>query len=467
MPTRELVTQAKDVFDICASAFSSESDRRRVKIETAIGSGSFKREQSQLMEQHLVYDPAGYKAHIAALDAKWQPQEGDDDLEIDELCGEETLPPLQDHVVKPAPKIDILICTPGRIVEHLKTTPGFTLKDLKWLVVDEADKLLDQSFQQWLDVVMEQLPKPSRFGRQEHIRKVILSATMTRDIGQLNGFKLYRPKLVVLDNSTPPPPSPPPAPLPHAPEPSQGHILPDRLVESATKVEDETIKPLYLLEILRRQDLLKSADENVPAPVGDSPKSSSDEETDSNISGHEPMDLDTEASTSTTLHGVLIFTNSNESALRLGRLITLLEPTSASSVATLTSTTRSSARTAALKSFKSRKLSILVASDLVSRGLDLTKLAYVINYDMPSSINNYVHRVGRTARGRSPGSAWTLFTGREARWFWNEIARSSAIQRVADAKVERVNIKAKHFHEERAKYEEALEELKKEAGSSK
>jgi ATP-dependent RNA helicase DDX51/DBP6 len=459
VPTRELVTQARDVSEICASAFSGERDRRRVKIGIAIGSGNFKSEQSQLMEQHLVYDPAGYKAHIAALDAKWQPQEGDSDLEIDELCGEETLPPLQDHVVKPAPKIDILICTPGRLVEHLKSTPGFSLQDLKWLVVDEADKLLDQSFQQWLDVVMEQLPKPSRFGRQEHVRKVILSATMTRDIGQLNGFKLYRPKLVVLEGS----------PSENVDEAAQGHVLPDLLVESAIKVEDETIKPLYLVEILRRQDLLNK---NVPAAVGDSLDSesnlSSDDEVDDEADGFVPdaMDLDNEASSSTP-HGVLIFTNSNESALRLGRLIALLEPTSASSVATLTSTTRNSTRRAALKSFQSGKLSILVASDLVSRGLDLPDLAHVINYDVPSSITSYVHRVGRTARAGKPGQAWTLFTGSEGKWFWNEVARSSAIRRLADAKIARVNIKSSHFDGERVMYEEALEALKKEASSKK
>ncbi|TVY43873.1 ATP-dependent RNA helicase [Lachnellula subtilissima] len=460
VPTRELVTQLKDVSDICASAFSSERDRRRVKIGTAIGSGNFKSEQSTLMDQHLTYDPKKYQALITRLNSKWQ---ADSDADYEYLFGEEeSAPALPDHVSESSSRIDVLICTPGRLVEHLKSTPGFSLQDLTWLIVDEADKLLDQSFQQWLDVVIGQLPQPSTFGRREHIRKIILSATMTKDVGQLNSLKLYRPKLIVLEGPT------------STEAYDGGHVLPSLLIESAIKVEDEGIKPLYLLEILKRQSLLVPAKSHSTSPT-DSSESESDTSDDEaptlqNLSiSPEPVDgnTPTEFEITATPRGVLIFTKSNESALRLGRLIAILEPDSSALVATLTSTTRNSTRRAALRSFQSGKLSILVASDLVSRGLDLPNLAHVINYDVPGSITSYVHRVGRTARAGKPGHAWTLFTGSEGRWFWNEIGRSTAIERLAESKVERVNIKASLFDSEKLGYEAALEKLGEEASGSK
>jgi len=460
VPTRELVTQLKDVSDICASAFSSERDRRRVKIGTAIGSGNFKSEQCALMDQHLTYDPKKYQALISRLNSKWQ---ADSDANYEYLFGEEeSAPALPDHVSESSLKIDVLICTPGRLVEHLKSTPGFSLQDLTWLIVDEADKLLDQSFQQWLDVVIGQLPQPSAFGRREHIQKVILSATMTKDVGQLNSFKLFRPKLVVLEGSA------------STEAYEGGHVLPSLLTESAIKVEDEGIKPLYLLEILKRQSLVVPAKSHLTSPT-DSSESESDTSDDEAPTLQklsilpEPVDgnTPTEFETTATPRGVLIFTKSNESALRLGRLIAILEPDSSALVATLTSTTRNSTRRAALRSFQSGKLSILVASDLVSRGLDLPNLAHVINYDVPGSITSYVHRVGRTARAGKPGHAWTLFTGSEGRWFWNEIGRSTAIERLADSKVERVNIKASLFDGEKLRYEAALEKLGEEASGSK
>jgi ATP-dependent RNA helicase DDX51/DBP6 len=111
------------------------------------------------------------------------------------------------------------------------------------------------------------------------------------------------------------------------------------------------------------------------------------------------------------------------------------------------------------------QVSILVASDLISRGLDLPSLAHVINYDVPTSLTSYVHRIGRTARAGKRGHAWTLFTATEGRWFWNEIGRTKAVER-SGGKIERVNIKAELFDEgQRAKYEEALERLGRETRS--
>ena len=65
-------------------------------------------------------------------------------------------------------------------------------------------------------------------------------------------------------------------------------------------------------------------------------------------------------------------------------------------------------RTAALASFKSGKLRVLVATDIVARGIDITELGHVVNFDVPVVPDDYIHRVGRTARAEATGDAFTF-----------------------------------------------------------
>ncbi|KAH8819229.1 P-loop containing nucleoside triphosphate hydrolase protein [Xylogone sp. PMI_703] len=507
MPTRELVTQAREVFEICAGAFSGKG-RKRVRIGTAVGSETFKSEQAALMDKQLRYDPATYKEQQRKLNTRWESSDYESDGEDDRLYHEEESSLLPDHVVEYVSKVDLLICTPGRLVEHLKSTPRFTLDLVRWLVVDEADRLLDQSFQQWLSTVMAALgPRGHQSQarlRHERLRKIVLSATMTRDIGRLSGLKLYRPKLIVVEGA---------GKKEGEFEEDLAHNLPATLVEYGVKVEDDSIKPLYLLELLKangmvsgtsksgvtKTDSEQDADTSSSDTSSDEDSSSSDSSSeDDSSSSEDESDDDTSSSdddsddssssddtssVSSTLsslqskdhdpqtdnpRGVLIFTKSNQSAVRLSRLLSLLEPTWSKTIGTLTSTTRSSTRRATIRAFDHSRLSIIVASDLVSRGLDLRNLANVINYDLPSSLTSYVHRVGRTARAGKSGNAWTLFTNVEGRWFWNEIARSNGVRRGEGKKVERVNMKIETFDEgRRKKYETALERLGQEATAVK
>jgi ATP-dependent RNA helicase DDX51/DBP6 len=456
MPTRELVTQAKEICEICASAFPGGSYRTRVKIGTAVGNENLRLEQNMLMSQELLYDPVQYEKQQLRLNRKWENSEEGSDEEI--LFDEEVVSALPDHIMRHVSKVDILICTPGRLVEHIKTTPGFTLEHIKWLVVDEADKLLDQSFQQWLDVVMGAISMESGLARsRDRVRKVVLSATMTRDVGLLNPLKLYRPKLVVLEGA---------AKEDSDPLVSQAHFLPALLLESSVKVEDENIKPLYLMELLKRENIICDNSSGESTSTSEFSDDESSFDSGSSQTSVQSAAVEVQNSESGTPHGVLIFTKSNESAMRLGRLIALLAPSSSLHIGILTSTTPRAARKSTLRSFNAGKVSILVASDLVSRGLDLLNLAHVINYDVPTSLTSYVHRIGRTARAGKRGHAWTLYTATEGRWFWNEIGRSEIVER-SSRKIERVNIKAEFFEaDQRAKYEKALEELGWEARNS-
>merc|ERR1712110_486621 len=63
-----------------------------------------------------------------------------------------------------------------------------------------------------------------------------------------------------------------------------------------------------------------------------------------------------------------------------------------------------------LNEFKTGKSPILVATDVASRGIDVKDIKYVINYDFPGSIEDYIHRVGRTGRAGATGSSYTFFT---------------------------------------------------------
>lgn len=76
-----------------------------------------------------------------------------------------------------------------------------------------------------------------------------------------------------------------------------------------------------------------------------------------------------------------------------------------------------SARTNALAQFKSGKLRVLVGTDLISRGIDINELPYVINYELPRSPKDFVHRIGRTGRANKEGIAITFVTREETHHF--------------------------------------------------
>jgi ATP-dependent RNA helicase RhlE len=75
------------------------------------------------------------------------------------------------------------------------------------------------------------------------------------------------------------------------------------------------------------------------------------------------------------------------------------------------------ARLSALKRFKDGSLKVLVATDLLARGIDIEFLPYVINYELPRSPKDYIHRIGRTGRAENPGEAISLITEEERHHF--------------------------------------------------
>lgn len=489
VPTRELVRQAQEVCEICSAALSGPG-RKRVRIGISMGNQAFKTEQIALMGEEQHYDPEGYQSYLRKRHDPDAFEYFGSDPHLNMF--QETMKPLPDHVVDYVSKVDILICTPGRLVEHINLTPGFNLDYVRWLVVDEADKLLAQSFQQWLGVVMEKL-SVEKYGARDFldsnksgVRKIILSATMTRDLSLLNGLKLRRPRLIVLEGTR--------SDEDDDNEDKTVHVLPELLRETGIKVRDPDQKPLLLVDLLQSAQLkpinvaldkIHDDAEEDPDNSDDTSSSGSDSEdtsdpdSDSDDESNENSDDDSLSagyptkSRKTFQSTVLVFTKSNETALRLSRLLSILAPSLAPLVGTLTSTTRTSQRRKTLQAFASRKFRILIASDLVARGIDLTNLDHVVNYDMPTSVASYVHRVGRTARAGRSGHAWTFFTKTEAGWFWPEIAgqgknpsKLGGIKRTQ--KVENIRFggdEGRRFSEKGVEtYEAALEKLGQEAG---
>ena len=91
-----------------------------------------------------------------------------------------------------------------------------------------------------------------------------------------------------------------------------------------------------------------------------------------------------------------------------------------------------SARSEALSGFKKGKINVLVATDIASRGIDIVQLPTVINYELPRSPKDYVHRIGRTGRANASGEAISLVTDEEEHHFY-------IIQKKMGRKVEKID----------------------------
>lgn len=88
------------------------------------------------------------------------------------------------------------------------------------------------------------------------------------------------------------------------------------------------------------------------------------------------------------------------------------------------------ARYAAMDAFKTDKTKLLIATDVASRGLDVKDIDLIINYTFPLTIEDYVHRIGRTARGGKSGKAITLFNGGPADGVQDEKTHAGDLVRV-------------------------------------
>lgn len=257
VPTRALVKQVVQAFESCSTGFD-------VRIGTAEGSKTLADEQRQLVQETMVYSPKEYERQRNAP-VDW------DAFSLEALLEQASK---RDSVMNVGyvqrflSMVDVLVCTPGRLVEHLQTTEGFNLDDVQWFVADEADRLLNESYHEWLETVLPALKSQKATEQRDklltqlhmnvpkrRVTKILLSATMTSDISQLLALELTDPKLVVVEA----------ADIQQSTQEddlsmvdvhnSAEFRMPPRLTESAIAFKDSENKPLYLLELLEKHIL--------------------------------------------------------------------------------------------------------------------------------------------------------------------------------------------------------------------
>ncbi|EDO14923.1 hypothetical protein Kpol_1005p11 [Vanderwaltozyma polyspora DSM 70294] len=226
-------------------------------------------------------------------------------------------------------KPHIIIATPGRLMDHLENTRGFSLRKLKFLVMDEADRLLDMEFGPVLDRILKIIPTQGR-------TTYLFSATMTSKIDKLQRASLTNPVKCAVSNK---------------------YQTVDTLVQTLIVVPGG-LKNTYLIYLMNEF-------------IGKT---------------------------------IIVFTRTKANAERITTLANLLE----FSATALHGDLNQNQRTGSLDLFKAGRRSILVATDVAARGLDIPSVDIVINYDIPVDSKSYIHRVGRTARAGRSGKSISL-----------------------------------------------------------
>jgi superfamily II DNA/RNA helicase len=230
---------------------------------------------------------------------------------------------------------DIIIATPGRLIAHLNM--GYvSMKSLQFLVLDEADRMLDMGFYDDLTRIIKALP---------HKRQTLLfSATMPPKIRQLARQILIDPVEVNIAISKPP----------------------EKIVQKAFVVYEEQKNSLikYLLK-------------------------------------------------KTTYKSALVFCSRKQTVKQLTRMVRQ----AGFAVEEMHSDLEQVQRENVIGGFTSGRIPVVIATDIVSRGIDIDTIDLVINYDVPRDGEDYVHRIGRTARAEADGMAFTLVGEREQNSF--------------------------------------------------
>ncbi|KAJ8605591.1 hypothetical protein CTAYLR_000025 [Chrysophaeum taylorii] len=286
------------------------------------------------------------------------------------------------------PHPDVLVCTPGRLVDHVERTPGFTLQHVRYLVIDEADRLLAQSYQDWArktilacfddsDVPERELKLETMFERiyapvtrrsleepcpriQARLQKLLFSATLGDDPRLISTFMLENPKYFYVR-------------------------------DDAVRGGDEAVNTTALPATLREFTIL------CDAPT-------------------KPLALIAALEEFRSCRLVLVFANSVDTALRVACLLRLWYD-GGEGVFELSSAMKARQRDATIEACRRRDAhTVLVASDAAARGIDMS-VDLVLNYDAPSSVQAYVHRVGRAARAGRQGDAVTLIKRGQDRAF--------------------------------------------------
>lgn len=242
--------------------------------------------------------------------------------------------------------VDIVVATPGRLIAHLGSGKA-KLDALNYLVLDEADRMLDMGFKDDILRIVRAIP--------EKRQTLLFSATMPPKIRAFSSTLLKNPQQVNIAISQP-----------------------------AEKIQ---------------QHYYRTFDE-------------------------QKLGLIKHILTEKSYNSVIIFSSTKENVKILEKELIQQK----FSVKAFHSDLQQDERERILLEFKNRKLQILVGTDVLSRGIDIEGIDLVCNYDVPGDPEDYIHRIGRTARAERTGTAVTFVNNRDWRKFM-------AIERLMDKKV--------------------------------
>jgi superfamily II DNA/RNA helicase len=248
--------------------------------------------------------------------------------------------------------VDVLIATPGRLMDHFERG-NVLLNDVKILVIDEADRMLDMGFIPDVDKIVSKIP-PMR-------QTLMFSATMPKEIKKLADRFLSNPKEVSV--------SPPSA--------------------TADTVTQQFIK----LSARQKRDALRTILE------GDG------------------------------VRNALVFCNRKRDVSDVHRTL----ESHGFQAGSLHGDMDQFSRTATLDKFKKDEIKFLVCSDVAARGLDIEAMSHVINFDVPTHAEDYVHRIGRTGRAGRQGHAITFVTSEERKYL-------DAVQDLANGSIAEITL---------------------------
>ncbi len=230
---------------------------------------------------------------------------------------------------------DILVATPGRLYD-LAVSATLQLKDVKKLVIDEVDIMMDLGFRPQLTNIFELL--------KERRQNIMFSATMTDEVDALIDDYFIAPvKISIAVSGTPL----------------------ENIAQQCYAVPNFYTKVNLLIHLLKDKEEFSK---------------------------------------------VLVFVSNKKNA---DRLFEALENSFGSETCIIHSNKSQNYRIRSVEQFDEGKNRILVATDVMARGLDLAKITHVINFDTPSFPENYMHRIGRTGRAEQKGISIVFFTENE------------------------------------------------------
>ncbi|KAG6744896.1 hypothetical protein NC652_036353 [Populus alba x Populus x berolinensis] len=235
--------------------------------------------------------------------------------------------------------VDILVATPGRLVDLLERA-RVSLQMIRYLALDEADRMLDMGFEPQIRKIVEQMDMPPCGMRQT----MLFSATFPKEIQRLASDFL-----------------------------SNYIFLAVGRVGSSTDLIVQRVE--YVQEIDKRSHLMDLL--------------------------HAQRETEVNSKHSLTL----VFVETKKGADSLEHLLHV----NGFPATSIHGDRTQQEREMALRSFKSGKTPILVATDVAARGLDIPHVAHVVNFDLPNDIDDYVHRIGRTGRAGNTGLATAFF----------------------------------------------------------